>query len=197
MKNSTIIIYTIVFTAIFYSILNNPDITTIIYISTLGSFAIYGYVRKNINLTHIASIITIIYTIEFCIFHFIIPVLYESKPSEEAFFYTAFGAQLLISVLSLICFLLRVQISRAISKSDEILTTAFDGVLVWVYIYFSTICTLAILYSFSKFNLEINLLNFIYDHYEKFIYAGMSVILGILLSMLICHEKDLKNKLKI
>ena len=193
MKNSTIIILSIIATAVLYNTINNADVTTVIYISTLLSCTIYGIVRKNVNLCHIAAIIITIYIIEFCIFHLVIPIFDSPKYNKEFIFYLAFGAQAIVGILSWIIFIFRVQVSRFFSNSTSLALTEFDGVMVWAFIYISTISSLTLLNSFLIFSFDVSFLNFFYNYYERFMYIGMSIILGVLFSMVICTEKELKK----
>ncbi|MBE0370969.1 hypothetical protein [Pseudoalteromonas aurantia] len=195
MKKSTGIILTIILTAVIYSTFGSLEIPSSLYTTSILIAITYGFLKKEINITHISSLFLIIFIFEYLTIELTVNILNASEISTVSSAAIHFGVQIATSILAVISLIFRVQISRWISKSDRVALTIFDGVTPWVYIYLTLIVVLTAIEYTIDHNFGLLHLSFIYDYYEVLIYLGMASVIGILLSMIICHEKDLKKQI--
>ncbi|MBQ4844722.1 hypothetical protein [Pseudoalteromonas sp. MMG005] len=197
MKNSTIVLITIIATALLYTVISSPHLSSAMYIITISICIIYSKYKNEPNISHIATIIAVSYIIEYLIFHFALPHVSEIVQDKTYFKVIAFGVQLIAGLISFTLLIFRVQVSRIFTDSKKVKLTEFDSVLPATYLYIALISALAVVDSLLSGYLNFQFLNFVYNYYEIFMYIGMAVILGILLSMVICTEKSYRKKVSI
>ncbi|TMO75808.1 hypothetical protein [Pseudoalteromonas aurantia] len=196
MKNSTIILITFILMSIVYSIVGSIEKANLLYAASIIFVAGYGILKKEINITHIALIFFTIYSFEYFIIEIFTEKLKEIGMSKIFIANIHFGFQITSSLIATVILIFRVQLSRLITKSEEVSLTLFDGITPWIYIYMTLISTLtAVEYNLDYF-FDFKYFSFVYDYYEVFIHISMSAVISTLLSMLICHEKDLKKQTK-
>ncbi|NSY34329.1 hypothetical protein DS891_12225 [Pseudoalteromonas sp. JC28] len=190
MKLSNLVLLSTATIAFFYIQLWDPRIVMPLYLSLLVVSTVYGFYAKNINVLHISSFILICTGISYVIFEggiisYVLPD--ENKLLQGTVVY---GTQLLLSVIAFIVMIFRVQLSRFISKSNDIELTYFDGLFHWIYMYTSLIYLLGLVenIAWSYFNLKS--WTFIYDNFEGLIYIAWAICCGAVLTMMICSAKS-------
>ncbi|MBR8845213.1 MULTISPECIES: hypothetical protein [Pseudoalteromonas] len=190
MKLSNLVLLSTATIAFFYIQLWDPRIVMPLYLSLLVVSTVYGFYAKNINVLHISSFILICTGISYVIFEggiisYVLPD--ENKLLQGTVVY---GTQLLLSVIAFIVMIFRVQLSRLISKSNDIELTYFDGLFHWIYMYTSLIYLLGLVenIAWSYFNLKS--WTFIYDNFEGLIYIAWAICCGAVLTMMICSAKS-------
>ncbi|MBQ4850716.1 hypothetical protein [Pseudoalteromonas sp. MMG012] len=153
--------------------------------------------RKDINVTHIAGFIFILTAVNYPIFdsgliNYVTPS--DNKLLQGTIIY---GTQLILSIITVFVLIFRVQLSRLISKSNNIALTHFDGIFHWLYIYASLIYLLALLENIAWSHFELKSWTLIYDNFEGLIYIGWALCCGALLAMMIsstgsncCNDKQ-------
>ncbi|MBQ4862688.1 helix-turn-helix transcriptional regulator [Pseudoalteromonas sp. MMG013] len=171
-------------------------IVTPLYLLLLGVCAAYGVYKKDINVTHIAGFIFILTAVNYPIFdsgliNYVTPS--DNKLLQGTIIY---GTQLILSIITVFVLIFRVQLSRLISKSNNIALTHFDGIFHWLYIYASLIYLLGLLENIAWSHFELKSWTLIYDNFEGLIYIGWALCCGALLAMMIsstgsncCNDK--------
>ncbi|MCF6434537.1 hypothetical protein [Pseudoalteromonas sp. MMG022] len=194
MKFSQLMMLTIISLAISYIMIGNPKVTSEIYILVIALTALYGAIKKEPNILHISVLLLLINLVEYIIFAYEIININSFFDNEVLYGSLIFGIQLIISILSIFIFVLRVQISRAISHSSKIELTYFDGLFHWVFIYLSLIYVLAILENLARHLLGWHNITLIYHSFESLVYIGWAVSCALLLTMVIVTEKKHKQR---
>jgi len=194
MKKSTVIILMFILTSITYTLIGDVELISIIYLSSIAIAISYGVLRGEINLKHISFLFLVIYIIEYSSTEIITQNMELAGSSKFTIAVAHYTFQIIASTLATIAFIFRVQISRLISKSGKISLTLFDGVAPWIYIYMTILLSLSLAeyVLYEKFNFTY--LSFIYDYFKVLMFIAMSGVTSILLSMVFCHEKDLKRQ---
>ncbi|TMO61224.1 hypothetical protein CWC19_20980 [Pseudoalteromonas aurantia] len=190
MKNSNKLLILMVLTFFSYTLISNPKITSVIYLTSTLIVIIYSILKKEINMLHISSFISLIYAVEYTSIGYYEEFLtsFISDSFVVSIFYYLY--QIAFSLIGIVLFIFRVQVSRVISKSKHIKLTPFDNLLPWIYMYNFIAVTI---HSFDYYLDEIHqvkTLSFFYIYYEEILYLGMSMIITILVSMVIYHEKE-------
>lgn len=194
MKKSTIIILAFILTSIIYTLIGDVELISIIYLSSILAAIFYSVLKGEINLKHISFLFLITYIIEYSSTEIITQNMELAGSSKFIIAVVHYTFQIIASILATIAFIFRVQISRLISKSGNISLTLFDGIAPWIYIYMIILLSLSLAeyVLYEKFNFTY--LSFIYDYFKILMFIAMSGVTSILLSMVICHEKDLKRQ---
>ncbi|TMO61225.1 helix-turn-helix domain-containing protein [Pseudoalteromonas aurantia] len=171
----------------------SPEIVSAGYVGVIALCVLYGLFRKSVNITHMAIMFCVIYTFEYIITTLITSELKSLGASKYVIANSHFTFQICTSILALFVFKNRVRISLYILESTKVTETFFDNMATWIYVYHTFIAVLlAIEYTIDhKYNIKH--LSFIYEHYEKFADAAMILAIWLLITMIICHEKELKN----
>ncbi|TMO54276.1 hypothetical protein [Pseudoalteromonas aurantia] len=190
MKLSNLILLSIATMAFFYIQLWNVRDVTPLYLTLLFACVAYGIYTKNINMTHIAGFILVLTALS--------PIIFETglinalTPEENTLIQSSliYGIQLLLSLLTVLMLIFRVQLSRLISQSDKIELTHFDGIFHWIYLYTSLVYLLALLEDLAFILFEMKSWTLIYDNFEGLIYIGWALCCGALLTMMICEIKS-------
>ncbi|CAM3845052.1 hypothetical protein [Pseudoalteromonas maricaloris] len=189
MKLSNLILLSIASLAFFYIQLWDPQVVTPLFVTMLIVCVIYGFYAKDINITHIAGIMLFLITIEYASFE--VGLINYVTPSDDGFFQGTliYGVQFLFNVIITLALILRVQISRLISKSKQIELTYFDGLFHWVFMYMAVINLLALVENII-WSSGFKSWTFIYDNFEGLIYIAWAVCCGAVLTMMICSAKS-------
>ncbi|CAM4106507.1 hypothetical protein [Pseudoalteromonas byunsanensis] len=194
MKFSQLIVLTIISMAIFYIMVGNPKITQEIYIVAIALTTCYGAIKKEPNVMHIALILLLINLLDYFVFAFGIIDLSSVGKNRILHGSLVYGIQLLISIFAIIILILRVQISRAISRSSKIELTYFDGLFHWVFIYLSLIYILALIENLAQHALGWDSMTLIYHNFESLVYIGWAVSCALLLTMVMITEQNAGSK---
>lgn len=189
MKLSNLVLLSIVTLAVFYMQLWNDRLVTPLYLTMLGVCVLYGIYKEDVNITHIAGIILVLTGVEYSIFetglvNYVTPS--ENKLLQGTLIY---GMQFLFCVIITLALILRVQISRFISKSKQIELTYFDGLFHWIFMYMAVINLLALVENII-WSSGFKSWTFIYDNFEGLIYIAWAVCCGAVLTMMICSAKS-------
>ncbi|OHU87430.1 hypothetical protein BET10_08285 [Pseudoalteromonas amylolytica] len=194
MKFSQLITLIIFALTIFYILVGNPKITSEIYVTTIALTALYGLIRKEPNVLHIALILMFINLVEYIIFAYGIIDLSTAGKNRILHGVLIFGTHLLITVTSVILLIFRVQISRVLSRSTKIELTYFDGLFHWTFIYLALVSLLGLVEHLARHVLGFHSITIIYYNFTSLVYIGWAVSCALLLTMVIVTEKKHKQR---
>ncbi|CAM4232211.1 hypothetical protein [Pseudoalteromonas maricaloris] len=189
MKLSNLILLSIASLAFFYIQLWDPQVVTPLFVTMLTVCAIYGVYAKDINIIHISGIMLLLTCIEYISFetgliNYITPS--ENKLLQGTLIY---GVQFLFTMITALALILRVQLSRLISKSKQIELTYFDGLFHWIFMYMAVVNLLALIENII-WSSGFKSWTFIYDNFEGLIYIAWAICCGAVLTMMICSAKS-------
>ena len=189
MKLSNLVLLSIISMAVFYMQLWNDRLVTPLYLTMLGVCVIYSAYKKDVNVAHIAGIMLVLTGVEYAIFE--TGVINYVTPSENKLLQGTliYGVQFLFTMITALALILRVQISRLISKSKQIELTSFDGLFHWIFMYMAVINLLALVENII-WSSGFKSWTFIYDNFEGLIYIAWAVCCGAVLTMMICSAKS-------
>jgi hypothetical protein len=190
MKISQLILLTIISLAIFFTLVGNPMITSEIYLSVITLSLLFGAFKKDVNIVHISCLLLAFNLLEYIVFGYGLIDLSTFNKNPVIHGSIVFGTSLLLSIIAVLTFIFRVQISRVISKSDNIELTYFDGLFHWVFIYTSLIQLLALVEHLVRHVLGLRNITFVYHSYEALIYIAWALICGLILTMIIISIKS-------
>ncbi|OHU89218.1 MULTISPECIES: hypothetical protein [Pseudoalteromonas] len=189
MKASYFVLILIIAFSAYLIQLWEPKFTAPLYIGVLSFCFIFGLLIRNVNLAHIALFLFIINGIEYVIFQFGVINLVAEDRDYLTQGTLIFGTQFIISLLSVFIFLFRVQISRKISNSQQVVLTHFDTFFHWFFILSAFNCLAALLENTFRNIYQFNFQLF-YDIYPLVSYIIWALTLGALVTMMILSIKE-------
>jgi len=171
----------------------SPEIVSAGYVGVVALCVLYGLFRKSVNVTQIAMMFCVIYTFEYLITAQITSELKSLGASKYVIANSHFTFQICSSIFAVLAFKRRIIISQYLYKSSRATKTFFDNMAAWIYVYHTTILILTTIDYTLDYKYKITYLSFIYESFVKLMYAAMVVTIWLLITMIICHEKELKN----
>ncbi|TMP42277.1 hypothetical protein CWB96_17835 [Pseudoalteromonas citrea] len=153
----------------------------------------YAVVRKNINIAQISTLLFVIYNFEYRIITLLKTILVEHNYSAISIATIHYSFQILMATFSLVIFSKRIKISKYILNKMKVSPTIADQVLPWIYIYLLTLAIISAIEYGLNYKLNFKHLAFVYDYYEQLNYVAMLSIICLLFTMIVRHEKELKN----
>ncbi|MBQ4852909.1 hypothetical protein [Pseudoalteromonas sp. MMG012] len=173
-----------------------PQYSVPLYIGVLLLSLTFGVIVKNINLAHISLFLILINGLEYIIFQFGVIDLVAGDRGYLMQGALIFGMQLIISLVAVIIFIFRVQISRKISSSSNISLTHFDTFFHWFFILSALNCFAALIENTFRNIYQFDF-QFFYDIYPSVSYVIWALTLGALTTMMILSIKEKGSQLTV
>ncbi|MBQ4864643.1 helix-turn-helix transcriptional regulator [Pseudoalteromonas sp. MMG013] len=165
-----------------------------VYSGLIVICTLYGLIRKTTNIIQMSIMFLVIYNFEHRLIRLLSPKLQDLGLSAISIATIHYSFQITMSLLALSLFSFRVKITKSIHKNTKVSLTIFDKITPWIYIYLTCLAILAAIEYMVNYMYNFTHLSFIYDYYEELNYAAMLVIIWLMLTMVVSHEKSLNKQ---